>query len=78
MPRFARHFTATETGQNGAHGCAPLAVTNEPPVLVLKDEVEQYYEKEFYHGWLYPNLYTFVDKGRKDNRTTVYSIITVA
>ena len=51
----------------------------EPHGLAVKDEIEDYYEKEVNHGRLYPNLDTLVerglvDKGQLDKRTNIYSI----
>jgi PadR family transcriptional regulator PadR len=51
----------------------------EPHGLAIKDEMEDYYEKEIHHGRLYPNLDTLVDKGlitkgQKDRRTNFYKI----
>ncbi|UHQ98941.1 PadR family transcriptional regulator (plasmid) [Natrinema zhouii] len=51
---------------------------DEPHGLAIKDELEEYYEKEIHHGRLYPNLDTLVDKGlvekgEADRRTNVYS-----
>lgn len=51
----------------------------EPHGLALKDELEDYYEKEIHHGRLYPNLDTlvekgFVEKGEQDRRTNYYSL----
>ena len=51
----------------------------EPHGLALKQELEEYYEKEVHHGRLYPNLDTLVDKGlvektAKDQRTNKYTI----
>ncbi len=51
----------------------------EPHGLAIKEELEQYYEKEIHHGRLYPNLDTVVDKGlvKKgtiDRRTNSYNI----
>lgn len=51
----------------------------EPHGLAIKDELENYYEKEINHGHLYPNLDTLVDKGlidkgKADRRTNVYSV----
>ncbi len=51
----------------------------EPHGLAIKDELEDYYEKEIHHGRLYPNLDTLVDKGllekgEADRRTNVYSV----
>ena len=56
-----------------------IAGEEEPHGLAIKDELEEYYEKEIHHGRLYPNLDTLVDKGlveksAKDRRTNVYSI----
>jgi PadR family transcriptional regulator, regulatory protein PadR len=52
---------------------------NEPHGLAIKEELEDYYEKEVHHGRLYPNLDTVVekgliDKGQLDRRTNVYSL----
>jgi PadR family transcriptional regulator PadR len=51
----------------------------EPHGLALKEELEDYYEKEIHHGRLYPNLDTLVEKGlveksQKDRRTNMYSL----
>ncbi|MXV60988.1 PadR family transcriptional regulator [Natronorubrum sp. JWXQ-INN-674] len=56
-----------------------IAGQDEPHGLAIKDELEDYYEKEIHHGRLYPNLDDVVDKGlvekgTKDRRTNVYSI----
>ena len=56
-----------------------IAGEEEPHGLAIKDELEEYYEKEIHHGRLYPNLDTLVDKGlveksAKDRRTNVYSV----
>mgnify|MGYP000456875443 CR=1 FL=1 len=56
-----------------------IAGQTEPHGLAIKEELEDYYEKEIHHGRLYPNLDTLVDKGlvekgQKDRRTNVYSI----
>jgi PadR family transcriptional regulator, regulatory protein PadR len=56
-----------------------IAGLDEPHGLAIKDELENYYEKEVHHGRLYPNLDTLVDKGLVekgtiDRRTNVYSI----
>jgi len=56
-----------------------IAGQSEPHGLAIKDELEEYYEKEIHHGRLYPNLDTLVDKGlvekgQKDRRTNDYSI----
>jgi PadR family transcriptional regulator, regulatory protein PadR len=52
---------------------------DEPHGLAIKEELEDYYEKEVHHGRLYPNLDTIVekgliDKGQLDRRTNVYSL----
>ncbi|UTF55808.1 PadR family transcriptional regulator [Natronosalvus rutilus] len=52
---------------------------NEPHGLAIKDELENYYEKEIHHGRLYPNLDTLVEKGliekgEADRRTNIYSV----
>lgn len=52
---------------------------DEPHGLALKDELEEYYNKEIHHGRLYPNLDTLVDKGlveksQMDRRTNVYAL----
>jgi PadR family transcriptional regulator, regulatory protein PadR len=56
-----------------------LPLLEEPHGLAIKDELEDYYEKEIHHGRLYPNLDTLVDKGivekaEADRRTNIYSI----
>ena len=52
---------------------------DNPHGLAIKDELEDYYEKEIHHGRLYPNLDTLVEKGliekgEADRRTNVYSV----
>ncbi|ELY49668.1 PadR family transcriptional regulator [Natronorubrum bangense] len=52
---------------------------DEPHGLAIKDELEDYYEKEIHHGRLYPNLDTLVEKGliekgEADRRTNIYSV----
>ncbi|EMA56282.1 PadR family transcriptional regulator [Halococcus thailandensis] len=52
---------------------------DEPHGLALKDELEEYYEKQIHHGRLYPNLDTLVDKGllekgELDKRTNYYQV----
>ncbi|MEM4782421.1 MAG: PadR family transcriptional regulator [Halalkalicoccus sp.] len=54
-----------------------IAGKNEPNGLAIKDELEDYYEKEIHHGRLYPNLDTLVnkgliEKGERDRRTNYY------
>lgn len=56
-----------------------IAGLDHPHGLVLKDELEPYYEKEIHHGRLYPNLDTLVEKGlveksQRDRRTNDYSL----
>jgi PadR family transcriptional regulator PadR len=55
------------------------ASKDEPHGLALKDELEQYYENQIYHGRLYPNLDTLVEKGllekgELDKRTNYYQV----
>lgn len=45
-----------------------------PHGLAIKDELEDYYEKEIHHGRLYPNLDTLVEKGELDRRTNYYAL----
>ena len=52
---------------------------DEPHGLAIKDELDDYYQKEIHHGRLYPNLDTIVekglvDKGKQDRRTNYYTI----
>lgn len=56
-----------------------IAGLSEPNGLTIKDELEDYYQKEIHHGRLYPNLDTLVEhglveKGQKDRRTNFYEI----
>jgi DNA-binding PadR family transcriptional regulator len=56
-----------------------IAGLNEPHGLAIKDELEDYYEKEIHHGRLYPNLDTLVEKGlvekgQLDRRTNSYEL----
>jgi DNA-binding PadR family transcriptional regulator len=56
-----------------------IAGLDEPKGLEIKDELENYYEKEIHHGRLYPNLDTLVDKGlvekgQLDRRTNYYVV----
>jgi DNA-binding PadR family transcriptional regulator len=56
-----------------------IAGLDEPHGLAIKEELEEYYEKEVHHGRLYPNLDTLVEKGlieksQKDRRTNVYAM----
>ncbi|RBI60063.1 PadR family transcriptional regulator [halophilic archaeon] len=52
---------------------------DEPHGLAIKDDLEDYYEKEIHHGRLYPNLDTLVEKGlvekgQVDRRTNFYTL----
>ncbi|WP_266081815.1 PadR family transcriptional regulator [Haladaptatus caseinilyticus] len=52
---------------------------DEPHGLAIKEELEDYYEKDIHHGRLYPNLDTLVDKGlvekgQVDRRTNYYTL----
>ncbi|WP_435177156.1 helix-turn-helix transcriptional regulator [Halorussus sp. AFM4] len=56
-----------------------VAGLDDPHGLAIKDELEDYYEKEIHHGRLYPNLDTLVDKGlvekgQRDRRTNFYTL----
>jgi DNA-binding PadR family transcriptional regulator len=56
-----------------------IAGLDNPHGLAIKDELENYYEKEIHHGRLYPNLDTLVEKGLvekgdKDRRTNYYTL----
>ena len=64
---FQRDLLYTIVGQDDPHG------------LAIKDELENYYEKEIHHGRLYPNLDTLVEKGlvekgERDRRTNYYTV----
>lgn len=55
-----------------------IAGLDDPHGLAIKDELEDYYEKEIHHGRLYPNLDTLVEKGlveksQRDRRTNEYT-----
>jgi DNA-binding PadR family transcriptional regulator len=56
-----------------------IAGLDDPKGLAIKDELEDYYQKEIHHGRLYPNLDTLVDKGlvekgSQDRRTNFYTL----
>ncbi len=56
-----------------------IAGQDDPHGLAIKEELEDYYEKEIHHGRLYPNLDTLVDKGlvdkgEIDRRTNYYAV----
>lgn len=58
-----------------------IAGLGDPHGLAIKDELEEYYEKEIHHGRLYPTLDTLVDKGLADKtqangRTNSYTLTT--
>ena len=64
---FQRDLLYVVAGKDAPHG------------LAIKDELEEYYDKEIHHGRLYPNLDTLVEKGlvekgQRDRRTNTYSI----
>jgi PadR family transcriptional regulator, regulatory protein PadR len=67
LTAFQRDLLYVITGLKDPHG------------LAIKDELEEYYEKEIHHGRLYPNLDTLADKnlvskGKHDRRTNVYTL----
>ena len=52
---------------------------DDPHGLAIKEELEEYYEREIHHGRLYPNLDTLVEKGlvekgQQDRRTNYYTV----
>jgi PadR family transcriptional regulator, regulatory protein PadR len=56
-----------------------IAGLDDPKGLEIKDEFEEYYDREIYHGRLYPNLDTLVNKGlvskgQQDKRTNYYRL----
>jgi len=56
-----------------------IAGLDEPHGLAIKDDLQDYYEKEIHHGRLYPNLDTLVEKGlvekgQLDRRTNYYTV----
>jgi DNA-binding PadR family transcriptional regulator len=56
-----------------------IAGLDDPHGLAIKEELEEYYEKDINHGQLYPNIDTLiekglVEKGQKDRRTNEYSM----
>lgn len=57
-----------------------VAGLEEPNGLEVKEELEQYYDREIRHGRLYPNLDTLVEKGlvkkgKHDQRTNKYLLL---
>lgn len=58
-----------------------IAGLGDPHGLAIKDELEEYYQKEVQHGRLYPTLDTLVEKGlveksKQDGRTNAYTVTT--
>jgi DNA-binding PadR family transcriptional regulator len=58
-----------------------VAGTRSPHGLGVKAEFDEYYDAGINHGRLYPNLDALVEKGllqkgKKDERTNVYSLST--
>jgi DNA-binding PadR family transcriptional regulator len=58
-----------------------VAGTRSPHGLAVKAEFDEYYDSVINHGRLYPNLDALVErgllqKGKKDERTNVYSLST--
>ena len=56
-----------------------IAGLDEPHGLEIKDELDDYYEREIHHGRLYPNLDELVEKGlvekgQFDKRTNYYTL----
>ncbi|MFB6304633.1 MAG: PadR family transcriptional regulator [Haloferacaceae archaeon] len=56
-----------------------IAGLDDPHGLAVKEELEDYYQKEIHHGRLYPNLDTLVEKGlvekgEVDRRTNYYAL----
>jgi len=56
-----------------------ISGSERPHGLAIKEELEDYYEKEIHHGRLYPNLDTLVEKaliekGEQDRRTNFYTM----
>jgi len=56
-----------------------IAGGNQPHGLAIKEDLDDYYEKEIQHGRLYPNLDTLVEKGlvekgELDRRTNFYKL----
>jgi PadR family transcriptional regulator PadR len=52
---------------------------DDPHGLAIKENLEEYFEKEVHHGRLYPNLDELVEKGlvekgEKDQRTNIYTL----
>lgn len=55
-----------------------IAGLDDPHGLAIKEELENYYEKEIHHRRLYPNLDTLVEiglveKSQRDRRTNEYT-----
>jgi DNA-binding PadR family transcriptional regulator len=67
LTAFQRDVLYVIAGLDGPHG------------LAIKDELEEYYDREVHHGRLYPNLDTLIDKGlvekgEIDKRTNAYRL----
>lgn len=67
LTAFQRDLLYVTTGLDDPHG------------LAIRDELEEYYEKEIHHGRLYPNLDTLVEKGlvEKDDLDAQSNVYTV-
>lgn len=67
LTAFQRDLLYVTTGLDDPHG------------LAIRDELEEYYEKEIHHGRLYPNLDTLVEKGlvEKDDLNAQSNVYTV-
>ena len=56
-----------------------IAGLDEPHGLAIKEELEEYYEKEIHHGRLYPNLDELaakglIEKGKINDRSNCYRV----
>jgi PadR family transcriptional regulator, regulatory protein PadR len=76
VPAFSEGLCADLCGQRMAGGDHSVS---RPHGLAVKEELEEYYEREVHHGRLYPNLDTLVgkglvSKGERDRRTNVYTL----
>jgi DNA-binding PadR family transcriptional regulator len=68
LPAIQRDLLFILADEEGLHG------------LEIKEELEDFYQKEVHHGRLYPNLDTLVQKGLADksqyDQRTSYYIVT--